>query len=50
MKLIYIDEEGLSWEVIKKDNETYLECLDIPARMSIEEIKRMNIAILETNR
>lgn len=46
MKLIYIDEDGLFWEVIKKDNKTYLECLDIPARMSIGEVKRMNVAIL----
>lgn len=47
MKIIYIDEEGLSWHVIKKNNETCLECLDIPGWIPIEEIKRMNIAVLQ---
>ena len=50
-RIIYIDQEGFSWKVVKvKDNGTSyqeLECVDIPGRQDISAIKQMQIKVID---
>lgn len=50
MKVIYIDDEGLRWEIQGKKNQKYLQCIDKELDLPIKYISKMDIAILETNR